>query len=321
MARVAYNGGMAKHGKKAKRAGRRVAAGFAAALALALAVAAVAMLAANPSAVGEAAWLLGVGGGARDASSGASSGASSRSYSGISDAGFSDIGDTAMSADELLAAKEQEYKTPLIARCGDVGLRSPVSPAGLTGILFHQASYGYAIPLETDLDEADYETTADNRSMRINHALDLDQADDAWLDAEALHIWRTTDETAMDTSIDIGALPGTTVLAPVTGTVVLVKDYLLYDEMPDIEIHIQPDGHPGLDCVLIHTTDPVVKAGDRVEAGRTPLSKIRDIEAYLTDVQLGFFTPEGIGGNHVHVQVNDADYPGYREEKLAGALA
>ena len=39
-------------------------------------------------------------------------------------------------------------------------------------------------------------------------------------------------------------------------------------------------------------------------------------EADLTDVQLGFFTPEGVGGNHTHGQVNDANFPDYREKKL-----
>ena len=48
---------------------------------------------------------------------------------------------------------------------------------------------------------------------------------------------------------------------------------------------------------------------------------MRDIEAVLVDVQLGFFTPEGTGGNHTHIQVNNADFPGYREKKLEGAVS
>ena len=154
--------------------------------------------------------------------------------------------------------------------------------------------------------------------MRINR--NQENAGDQWADVEALHLYRTADDTELDTSIDVGGAAGTTVVSPVDGTVVLVKDYLLYDELPDIEIHIQPDGHPDLDVVLIHTTDPVVKAGDHVEAGITPISHVRNIDDYLTDVQLGFFTPEGVGGNHTHVQVNDATYPGYRERKLEGAI-
>lgn len=217
----------------------------------------------------------------------------------------------------LIDAYEKSLRqTPLIARYDDLGLHSPIRAGDLTGILFHQASYEYAFVLETELPDADYET-AESRSMRINH--DQDNTGDEWLDAEALHLWRTADNTELDTSIDVGALAGTMVVSPVDGTVVLIKDYMLYDELADIEIHIQPDGHPDLDVVLIHTTDPLVKAGDRVEAGVTPISHVRNIDDYLTDVQLGFFTPEGVGGNHTHLQVNDATYPGYRENKLEGA--
>ena len=230
---------------------------------------------------------------------------------------FAGAGDRQASESEL-AAEQAEWKKsqqmPLIARCGKLDLRSCVTPKELTGILFHQASYNYALVLETELPEADYEKSA-AEGMRINR----DQDGGEWVDADALHLWRTSDTTDMDTSIDIGAAAGTVVRAPVTGTVVLVRDYMLYDEVPDVEIHIQPDGFPSYDCVLIHTTDPMVKAGDVVEAGLTEIAKVRDIEADLTDVQLSFFTPDGVGGNHVHVQVNDADYDGYRKEKLKGA--
>ena len=218
---------------------------------------------------------------------------------------------------EIEAYEKKLRQTPLVARCGPLMLHCPIAVSKLTGLLFHQASYKYGLKLETEIPEADYDRVADERTMRINTAQKPGQGN--WVDGEALHLWRTTDSTDLDTSIDIGALPGTTVVSPVDGTVVLVKNYKLYDELDDIEIHIQPDGYPTWDVVLIHTTNPVVKAGDRVEAGITPISQVRDIETALTDVQLGFFTPEGIGGNHTHLQVNDATYPEYREKKLAGA--
>ena len=74
-----------------------------------------------------------------------------------------------------------------------------------------------------------------------------------------------------------------------------------------------------LDVVLLHQTDPEVKAGDKVEGGTTPISRIRDIAKDLTDVQLGFFTAPDDPGNHSHVQVNNADTPGYRDTSLKGA--
>ena len=236
--------------------------------------------------------------------------------------GFAGLADKEVSAEEaadLAVQARHARQTPIVAQCAGIDIRSAVVLPDVTGIVFHQASYDYALPLETKLPEADYNTAADTRTIRVNREQDAKPTD--WADADALHLWRTTDATAMDTSIDMGAAAGTEVRAPVSGTVVLVRDYRLYDEMPDIEVHIQPEGRADLDCVLIHLTDACVQAGDKVEAGVTPIAKVRDIEAVLVDVQLGFFTPEGTGGNHTHIQVNNADFPGYREKKLEGAVS
>lgn len=230
------------------------------------------------------------------------------------DADFSTEGEEAA---YLEAHKGRPKANPLIAQCSGADLRSPVAPADLTGVLFHQASYPWALVMDTELADADMEQVAATRQCRVNR----EQVEGDWLDADAMHLWRVTDATAMDTSIDVGAAPGTTVRAPVTGTVVLVKDYLLYNEVPDIEIHIQPAGRPDLDVVLLHTADPLVKAGDAVEAGVTEISHVRDIAKDLTDVQLAFYTPADDAGNHTHVQVNDADYEGYRTKKLEGAVS
>ena len=236
---------------------------------------------------------------------------------------FSNVSESALTEAEEAARQEEwarAHTTAYIANYGEVYVHSCIPAADLTGLLFHQASTNYALQLTTELPEANYEKTAAKRKIRVNRKQETSGADGDWLDADALHVWRTTDETAMDTSIDVGARPGTAALAPVTGTVVLVRDYMLYDQVPDVEIHIQPDGHPELDCVMIHTTDPTVKAGDHIDGGLTEICKVRDIEKDLTDVQLGFFTPDGVGGNHVHVQINDANYPNYRKIRLEGAI-
>ena len=232
---------------------------------------------------------------------------------------FSSLDDTSMTDEEIAAAEAERLerlRTPLIAQVSGIDLHTPIAVADLTGVLFHQASNDYALVLSTKLPEADASKALEKRKIRVN----ADQQEGKWLDADAIHVWRTDDTTDMDTSIDVGALAGTTVVSPVTGTVVLVRDYLLYEEVPDVEIHIQPKGRSDLDCVLIHTTNPVVKAGDEVEAGITPISHVRDIQKDLTDVQLSFYTPEGVGGNHTHVQVNDASSKWYRKNRLNGAI-
>lgn len=258
--------------------------------------------------------LIDPNGGSQESGS-ASSGSSASNGSGS----FSSVADATPTEAQVAVEQaewDEAHKNPYIAKLGDLKFNSPVAPADLTGILFHQASNNYAIQLETDLPEADYDKVVDKGYMRINH----DQSSGEWLDAEALHLWRTSDTTEMETSIDVGGAAGTPVRAPVTGTVILVRGYVLEGTVDDIEIHIQPDGHNDLDCVLIHITDPTVKAGDHVIGGITEICKIRDIEKDLVDVQLSFFTPGGVGGNHTHFQVNDMNYEGYRKNRIPEAL-
>ena len=234
---------------------------------------------------------------------------------------FTDINDQSPSAEEratIDAEAKEAARTPIIAQCNGIDLHSPITMADLTGILFHQSETPWALIMSTDLPEADYDRVTEDRTMRINH--EQQGSAGAWADTEALHLWRDDAEMDMDTAVDVGALAGTTVVAPVSGTVILIRNYTLEDDIDDIEIHIQPDGRPDLDVVLIHTVDSLVKAGDRVEAGITPISHVRDIEKDLADVQLGFYTPEGVGGNHTHVQVNDVNYENYRESRLSGAI-
>ena len=198
-----------------------------------------------------------------------------------------------------------------------MAVRSPIAPQDATGVLFHQASYSYALQMITELPAADNEACMAAMSVRVNH----EQSDlSSWMDTDALHCWRSSDRSAMDTAVDVGAKPGTAVHAPVSGTVILVHPYSLYDKLDDIEIHIQPDGHPEMDCVILHTTDCLVAAGDHVEAGVTQLSSVRDIACEISGIQLDEYTPEDDDGNHAHVQINNADYEGYRLKKLIGAV-
>ncbi|MBQ9000966.1 MAG: hypothetical protein IJ087_03845, partial [Eggerthellaceae bacterium] len=159
--------------------------------------------------------------------------------------------DASTDADLSTEAEQRAYREahkgrpkvyPYVATCAGITLSCPIAPADLTGVLFHQASYGYALPLETQLPAANIEVIGRDNPAFVDH----EQFEGAWLNAEAMHVWRTTDATEMDTSIDIGAPAGTTLRSPVTGDVVLVKDYLLYNEVPDVEIHIQPEGRPDL---------------------------------------------------------------------------
>ena len=224
-------------------------------------------------------------------------------------------------AEAAAAAAEAEAKagipTPLIAEYDGVLIHTPIKAKDLEGILFHQAATEYGLVLSTQLPDADPETMLTNPDYEI---AEEQPTGDEWLNAKALHLWRTDTAAEMDTSIDVGAEAGTQVYAPVTGTVVLVATYKLYESIDDYDIHIQPDGRPDLDVVEIHVQDVQVKAGDRVIGGETPLAKVRDLAAEnITDIQLAFYSKEG-HGNHTHVQVNNANADKYRETRLKDAI-
>ncbi|MBQ9069303.1 MAG: hypothetical protein IJ131_09670 [Eggerthellaceae bacterium] len=212
--------------------------------------------------------------------------------------------------------QEEGFPIGVIAECNGALLHSPIRPADLEGVLFHQASYHTALPMTSQLPEADVAAMEENPDYAI---AEEQPTGDEWINARALHLWRDDTPTDMDTSIDVGAEAGTTVYAPVSGTVVLVCTYNLYDVVEDYELHIQPDGRPDLDVVLIHISDLEVKQGDKVAGGVTPVAHVRDLAAAdITDIQLASYSKER-HGNHTHVQVNNANDPEYRETRLKDA--
>lgn len=215
------------------------------------------------------------------------------------------------------SSQTAQLPTPVVAEYGGILIHSPIETRNVYGILFHQASYPWSLVMETKLPELDADVIFET------HEIDIpanQPTGDEYMNAGALHAWRVGEMTEMDTSIDVGAAPGTTVYAPVSGTVVLAKTYELYDICTDYEVHIQPEGFPDLDLVVLHIDDVTVKAGDVVVAGQTPIAKVRDIAAQGIDgIHLAEFSDKE-NGNHVHLQLCDVNYEGYREQKLKGAI-
>lgn len=122
-----------------------------------------------------------------------------------------------------------------------------------------------------------------------------------------MRLWRTGRRGLPDTAVDVGALPGTPVFAPVDGKVVFVQRYKLYSRYPDFEIHIMPKDVSGVDVVLLHVDRVRVSAGDMVSAGITQIAVVRDL-SMLSDIQLAEYTPGR--GDHTHVQINRVPAPG-----------
>jgi biotin carboxyl carrier protein len=79
--------------------------------------------------------------------------------------------------------------------------------------------------------------------------------------------------TGSRSAADVSMPPATEVLSPVTGRVAAVQSYALYGRYPDLRMQIIPDDNPRMVLTVLHVTGARVKAGDRVEAGRTVIAR------------------------------------------------
>lgn len=203
--------------------------------------------------------------------------------------------------------------TPIFARYRSLQIRLPVSVKNLTEVGFHQAAYPYALHMSTPLTEADNSDTKDAHGTGRDPSKQPTGAD-AVLEGKFIRMWRARPGEP-DTASDIGAPPGADVYAPVSGTIVKIKKYKLYGKCDDYEIHIQPDGWSDLDLVMIHVGDLSAEVGDEVVGGVTRIAAIRKLS---TKVQHQLREYTGDGGDHAHIQINNAKDPRYKG--LEGAI-
>ena len=84
---------------------------------------------------------------------------------------------------------EEELPTPIIAQCKGVDLHSAVRASQLTELLIHNASYDYAFPLTTKLEEAT------NTEVMQNHGTGRDATrqptGDEWLTGQFIRCFRS----------------------------------------------------------------------------------------------------------------------------------
>lgn len=203
---------------------------------------------------------------------------------------------------------------PVIASYGGLDVRLPVPLDQLTEIGFHQASNDYALSMTTTMPTASTDEVKRTRTTGRDIAAQKTGID-AVLTGSVVRMWRNRPGQP-DTAVDVGAPAGADVYAPVTGTVVKIKKFSLYGKYDDYEIHIRPDGFPDIDCVMIHVDDLSCEVGDYVIGGATRVAAVRLLSNRINH-QLAEYTKDG--GDHVHVQLNDASHPGYKG--LEGALS
>jgi murein DD-endopeptidase MepM/ murein hydrolase activator NlpD len=205
--------------------------------------------------------------------------------------------------------------TPVFARINRMRIYLPVDPKAITAVAFHQSAYGRSYHMVALIPTADRPKTFNlvkaGKKLPIASATSsvtgIDQRDGHNKVVESLwkgslvRLWRTGRSGAPDSAADCGAKAGTTVVAAVSGKVERIRPYMLYNKYPDYEIHIKPDGMPHADMVVIHVQDLIVKPGDRVTGGITPIAHVRLLSNRMVH-QLAEYT--GDPGDHVHIQFN-----------------
>ena len=104
--------------------------------------------------------------------------------------------------------------------------------------------------------------------------------------------------------LDVGAAPGTDVYAPVKGTIVSLRMYVVNGRPYGNEIAIQPSEDPAVVVVLNHLrADPALTVGAPVSAGTVKIGTVIDFSG-VEQQALAAHTQDA--GNHVTVMVQPA---------------
>jgi hypothetical protein len=98
--------------------------------------------------------------------------------------------------------------------------------------------------------------------------------------------------------LDVGAIPGSSVVSPVDGKVTAVKAYSILGRYNDVEIDIRLSNDPSLLLLVSHIARPKVQIGDVVQRGTTTLGSVRGFSASLTQA-LSQYTSDN--GDHVQL--------------------
>jgi hypothetical protein len=108
-------------------------------------------------------------------------------------------------------------------------------------------------------------------------------------------------ETAV---LDVGAIPGTDVYAPVDGTIVGISDYILNGRAYGSRIDIQPSAAPSLVVSLTNLSpDPALTVGSTIAASSTKVGRVIDLSG-VEKQALSRFTQDA--GNHVAIELRAA---------------
>ena len=105
-------------------------------------------------------------------------------------------------------------------------------------------------------------------------------------------------------ALNVGALAGTDVYAPVDGVVAAIRPFVVMGRQYGVEIAIQPQSSPSLVVAVTQlAADPALTVGSAVVSGATRLGTVVDL-ASVERQALAQYTNDG--GNHVTIEVRAA---------------
>jgi len=179
---------------------------------------------------------------------------------------------------------------PVFARLDDRNLSLPVAAMNVTIIAYNPLLDERGIPLTPN-------GTRVNGGL-VSRALNSVFSSDSSIKYYVLD--SATSSLGGIGSVDIGAPTGTPIVAPVSGVVTGVTEYLLYGKYSDVQIDIAPDGVSDATLSILFVDEPAVTIGQTIEAGKTQLGLIREPAGEL-GARIGELTHDS--GAHIHIQV------------------
>jgi hypothetical protein len=176
----------------------------------------------------------------------------------------------------------------VLAEAAGVGISTPIRPASLTGLGYHPEGESL-VAMEPR-----------GKNLSANVLLSLFIRGET---PERIHYY-VMDAAGRDGpqtgAIDVGATMGTTVYAPVAGTVTAIRPDPIVQNANIIEI--KPDANPNVRVsVALVRSDGEAGVNDHVTAGTTELGTVAD-SAEVLEPQLSSYTTDA--GNHVTVSVS-----------------
>ncbi len=177
----------------------------------------------------------------------------------------------------------------VLAEAAGVGISTPIRPASLTGLGYHPDGESLAA------------MEPRGKNLSTNVLLGLFSRGET---PEEIHYYvmdAAAREGPQTGALDVGAMTGTTVYSPVTGTVTAIRPDPMVENANVIEI--KPDANPNVRVnVSLVRSDGDAGVNDHVTAGSTELGTVADSTKVL-DPQLSSYTTDA--GNHVTVSVSE----------------